>query len=187
MRGSDVQAGIEIGGSAADLRSATKMNSKTRIRVDTIEPAQRALESLPEFRSEDLTKAQAVQMMIPQIRTAQSKGYSLEAISKVLSDRGIPIPIGSLRAYVSEANADTGRRRKKRKAKPATHASLETKKGPTAKTSQGDASAQPKAPAGKSGAASTPRKVDLDWDASSRSKKGTSAPGGFYVHPDEDL
>lgn len=160
------------------------MNSKTRIRVDTIEPAQRALDSLPQFRSEDLTKAQAVQMMITQIRAAQSKGYSLEAISKVLSDRGISIPLGSLRAYVSEANADAGGRRKKCKAKPATHATLDTKKGPAAKIGQGAAAAQPTAAVAKPSVASPTRIVDLDGGASSLSTTGTVAPGGFYVRPD---
>lgn len=89
------------------------MNAKTKIRLDSIEQAHQALERLPEHRPEELTKTQAILRLIVPIRASQSKGYSLAAIGEVLSDCGIPITTGALRAYVSEANASAGGKRKR--------------------------------------------------------------------------
>jgi hypothetical protein len=90
------------------------MNTKAKIRLDSIEQAHRALDGLPEHRPEELTKTQAIQRLIVPIRATQSKGYSLAAIGKVLSECGIAITTGALRAYVSEADAGAGRKRKGR-------------------------------------------------------------------------
>jgi hypothetical protein len=92
------------------------MQAKTKIRLEAIEQVQRALEALPEYRAEEVTKTKAIRILITQIRATQSKGYSLEAIGKVLSERGIPITAAALRAYVSEARGRSSRN-KKRKAK----------------------------------------------------------------------
>ena len=48
------------------------MNAKTKIRLDSIEQAHRALEALPEHRPEELTKTQAVQKLIAPIRATQN-------------------------------------------------------------------------------------------------------------------
>ena len=92
------------------------MNSKPKIRLEAIEQAHRALDALPQHRPEELTKTDAIHRLIVPMRATQSKGYSLAAIGKVLSDCGIPITTGALRAYVSEANVDGGRRSQRRSA-----------------------------------------------------------------------
>ena len=97
------------------------MNEKPKLRPDSIEQAHRALDALPEHRPEEFTKTQAIRQLIVPIRATQSKGYSLAAIGKVLSECGIPIITGALRAYVSEASA-AGGKKKKRPAKPAVQA-----------------------------------------------------------------
>ena len=101
------------------------MNAKAKIRLDSIERAHRTLDALPEHHPEELTKTQAIQKLIIPIRATQSKGYSLAAIGKVLSECGIPITTGALRAYVSEANAGAGGKRKT-KAKRTVSARKET-------------------------------------------------------------
>jgi hypothetical protein len=93
------------------------MQAKTKIRLEAIEQVQRALEALPEYRAEEVTKTQAIRILITQIRATQSKGYSLEAIGNVLSERGIPITAAALRAYVSEARGRSSRKKKKRDTK----------------------------------------------------------------------
>jgi hypothetical protein len=93
------------------------MNARTKIQVESIEQAQRTLEALLDYRPEQLTKAQAIHILLEQIRVAQSKGYSLAAIAKLLTERGIAVSTGALRAYVSEANADAGGKKQKPKSK----------------------------------------------------------------------
>jgi hypothetical protein len=56
-------------------------------------------------------------MLIKEIRDAQSKGYSLEAIGRMLTEHGIPITAGALRAYVSGAKG-RGTGKKKLSAQP---------------------------------------------------------------------
>jgi len=142
---------------------------------------------LPEHRPEELTKTQAIQRLIVPIRASQSKGYSLAAIGKVLSDCGIPITTGALRAYVSEASAGVGGKRK-HKAKQSSKATKETQ--PRAAKSGQDASSDPPTEsAAKPNIAGATRSVDLDWDPAARSDKAAPSPGsasrpGFYVRPD---
>src|ERR1700680_1528806 len=90
----------------------SQMNSKPKIRLEAIEQAHRALDALPEHRPEALTKTEAIHRLIVPIRATQYKGYSLAASGKVLSDCGIPSTTGALRAYVSDANADAGKKKK---------------------------------------------------------------------------
>ncbi|MGO9834117.1 MAG: hypothetical protein ACLP1X_07885 [Polyangiaceae bacterium] len=162
------------------------MNPRTKIRPDSIEQAHRALDALPEHRPEELTKTQAIQRLIVPIRATRSKGYSLAAIGKVLSECGIPITTGALRTYVSEANAGAGGKRKP-KAKQSAKAIKDTQ--PRAVKSGHDAAPQPTGPAARPSIAGPTRSVDLDWDPAARSDKAAPSPGsasrpGFYVRPD---
>jgi hypothetical protein len=163
------------------------MNAKTKIRLDSIEQAHRALDALPEHRPEELTKTLAIQKLIVPIRATQSKGYSLAAIGKVLSECGIPITTGALRAYVSEANAGAGGR-KKPKAKRAARAEKETKSG-AANSTQSVAPAQPIKSAPRPAVPSASRAVDLDRKPAPGFEKAAPLPAtaprsGFEVRPD---
>jgi len=163
------------------------VKSKPKIQLDSIERAHRALDALPEHRPEQLTKMQAIQRLIAPIRSTQSKGYSLEAIGKVLSECGIPITTGALRAYVSEATANEGGR-KKLKAKHVEKAAKETQHG-AARSTQKAAAVQPAKPGTKPRAPGATGNVDLDWEAEAPrerpSPSATAVPReGFYVRPD---
>lgn len=163
------------------------MNPRAKIRPVSIEDAHRALDALPEHRPDEFTKTQAVQRLLAPIRAARSKGYSLAAIGKVLSDCGIPITASALRAYVSGVDA-TGDGKGKRKSKRVAKAPKESQRAPTA-SNQRTAPAQPTGSAAKASLAGPARTVDLDWDADARSDKSAPSPAdaprtGFYVRPD---
>jgi hypothetical protein len=163
------------------------MNAKTKIRLDSIEQAQRALDALPEHRPEELTKTQAIQKLIVPIRATQSRGYSLAAIGKVLSECGIPITTGALRAYVSEANAGAGGKRKS-KAKRAPRTPKETQPG-AVKSGKSVAPAPATKAAAKPTLAAGSRAADLDWEPAPALNKAAPAPAtahrsGFEVRPD---
>jgi hypothetical protein len=160
-------------------------NAKTRIRLDAIEQAHRALDALPEHRPEELTKTQAVHRLIAPIRATQSKGYSLAAIGKVLSECGIPITTGALRAYISEARA-AGKKRKRRSAKPAVQRPQGTQV-PTPKSKHSASTAQVTTGAPKPDGVGAARSIDLDWEPATRSDKAAAASGpraSFPVRPD---
>jgi hypothetical protein len=163
------------------------MNAKTKIRLDSIEQAHRALDALPEHRPEELTKTQAIQKLIVPIRATQSRGYSLAAIGKVLSECGIPITTGALRAYVSEANAGAGGKRKS-KAKRAPRTPKETQPG-AVKSGKSVAPAPRTKAAAKPIVAAASHAGDLDWEPAPALKKAAPVPAAaprssFDVRPD---
>jgi len=163
------------------------MNAKAKIRLDSIEQAHRALEALPEHRPEELTKTQAIQRLIAPIRASQAKGYSLAAIGKVLSDCGIPITTGALRAYVNDATAGEGRKRKPR-AKRAATSPMEAASG-AVKGRQEIAAAQTAKRAAAPTARATPGGVDLDWEPAAPINDAAALPasaprGSFHVRAD---
>jgi hypothetical protein len=170
-----------------NTRNTRRMNAKPKIRPDSIEQAHRALDALPQHQPEELTKTQAIQRLIVPIRATQSKGYSLAAIGKVLSECGILITTGALRAYVSEANAGKGSNRKP-KPKRASRTPKERESG-FARSSERIAPAQPTSPAAKPAVASATRSPDLVWDPPARIDKAAPSPTGaprssFEVRPD---
>jgi hypothetical protein len=97
---------------------------KSKIGLDVVERAHRALEALPQYQPDELTKAQAVKKLLGSIRATRSKGYSLAAISKLFSECGIPITTGALRAYLSDASGAGGKKRRRR-AKPRADATID--------------------------------------------------------------
>jgi len=142
-------------GKQANTR-ATDMTVKSKIGLDAIERAHRALEALPQYQPDELTKAQAVKKLLGSIRATRSKGYSLAAISELFSECGIPITTGALRAYLSDASGAGG----KKKRRPVKHGA-DTRKGVAPATSKGNAET-----------------------ATARSGNGGAAAGGLDVHQD---
>lgn len=80
------------------------MNTR-KIAMTAIEQIQRAFETAPEHRVKEVPKVQAIRILIPQIRTMQSKGYDWEAIAALLSEQGIPVTAVTLRSYLHQARA----------------------------------------------------------------------------------
>ncbi len=75
-----------------------------------IEQVQRAFEAAPECGAKEVPKAQAIRMLIPQIRTMQSKGYDWEAIAGLLSEHGIAITAVTLRSYLQKLKTAGGKK-----------------------------------------------------------------------------
>jgi hypothetical protein len=163
------------------------MNSKTKIRLDSIEKAHRALDALPEHHPEELTKTQAIQRLLVPIRASQSKGYSLAAIGQVLSECGIPITTGALRAYVSEANAAAGGRKTKKLKRSAKTPKDQEAAAP--KESQKDGPPRALQVPTKSAGAGATRAVDLRREPDAQPSKPATwtqgVPKGTFV-PRED-
>src|SRR5271155_5080132 len=117
MASGDVQAECEDRKCRGPLaHSEQAMNPKKTIELNAIQKTQEALEALPPYEPKELTKAKAIGALMMQIRGAQSKGYSLDAIARMLSERGIPITTSALRATLSDA-IPAGARKRKRKTK----------------------------------------------------------------------
>lgn len=156
------------------------MTAKLKIRLDSIEQAEQALDALPQHQPDEVTKSLAIQRLLPKIRASQSKGYTLAQIGKVLTERGIPVSTGALRAHVSGATAKPVGKKKRRRAKQTPEA--------TPRAPVGDPKAvAPSAPSTPTKAApSEPRKTtagsngELDWDPATRSEKPSLAlPSGY--------
>jgi len=163
------------------------MHAKSKIRLDLIEQAHRALDALPEHRPEEVTKTQAIRKLIVPIRATQSKGYSLAAIGQVLAECGIPITTGALRAYISEARAGA-EGKTKRKGKPAAKAPKPPPPAAPQRHAQVSPSQPSEVPTKPTGTRPTAT-VDLDWDVAARSDKATPSLGsasrqGFSIRPD---
>ena len=167
------------------------MTAKPRIRVDLIDEVQQALHALPQHQPDEVTKSQAIQRLLPQIRESQSKGYSLAAIGKVLTERGIAVTTGALRAHLSAAKTGPdGGKTKARRAKRTAQASRSAPAATPVEAVQTVRTAPPRPAAAKPGAPSTPASVDLTWDAAAPSGKpapARSQRGTFVPEPDGDL
>lgn len=87
---------------------------QSKIPMSAIEEARRVLEDVPDHDVTEVSKAQAIRLLSPQIHAMQSKGYSLSHIASVLSNKGISITGVTLRNYLnhlrSEAQQKTNRK-----------------------------------------------------------------------------
>jgi DNA-binding transcriptional MerR regulator len=81
------------------------MQARLKIRCDAVERARKLLETVTTPTVEEVTKSEAVRMLLPQICEARSKGYSLEAIAKMLSESGVTASASLVRDLLTEANA----------------------------------------------------------------------------------
>jgi hypothetical protein len=168
------------------MRVASRLDSTSA--AAKCAPAQmRELAQFAEHRPETFTKTQAIQRLIVPIRATQAKGYSLAAIGQVLSESGIPITTGALRAYLSEAGGGAGgKKREKGKRVPKGPKEIVSRdpksSSPATRTQPMESTAKPGV-AGPSGAA------DLDWEPIARLDKAPPPPSGasragFNVRPD---
>jgi hypothetical protein len=85
-----------------------------KIPVAAIEQLQRALDGAPECQVEDVSKVQAIRILIPQIQNMRSKGYGWSAIARLLSEGGIIVSAVTLKSYLTQDKAlrKRGRERK---------------------------------------------------------------------------
>ena len=82
------------------------MQTRSKIRLDAIERIKKTLETLPQHHDEELTKKQAVRMLLPDIEAIRAKGYGLPSIAGFLSEHGIPITVAYLKTVLSPSRRD---------------------------------------------------------------------------------
>jgi hypothetical protein len=87
-----------------------------KVRVAEIQRIRGTMKNAPEHPVDEVTTAEAVRMLSPEIQAMQAKGYGLPAIAAHLSDNGLAMTTKTLKTYLTEARA-TGRRKKRRAAK----------------------------------------------------------------------
>ena len=68
----------------------------------------RAFDEMPACKNHEVSAAQAVQLLAPQIRGLRAKGYSIDAILSLLAERGIVTTPAALRANLRRAETARG-------------------------------------------------------------------------------
>lgn len=91
--------------------------AEARYVLSNVEAIGKELEMLPEMDADDrpVTTREAVLLLLEQIRTLRKKGYSLEKVSQVLTERGLRITVHTLRGYLQKASK---RKRQRRTTEP---------------------------------------------------------------------
>ena len=79
------------------------MSKTTTVRVRAIEDLRRRVEDAPPCEVEEVSRAKAGRMLIPEIRALRAKGYSLPAIAEMFTESGVPVTASSLASYLKEA------------------------------------------------------------------------------------
>jgi hypothetical protein len=98
--------------------SVKEMQTRTRIRVDVLDAVRRALESAPKNEEEEVTKLEAIRLLVPQIHAAKAKGYSLESIATMVSAQGLPVSAVALRSYLSQVKGSGGKKMRRKERPP---------------------------------------------------------------------
>lgn len=89
------------------------------ITVHDVEALRNLLAGLPRHEAREVTKQEAVALLASEIRAAQRRGYPPEEIARILSEKGVPINVATLRGYLRR----TRKSRPKRPAKTTAQAS----------------------------------------------------------------
>jgi hypothetical protein len=68
--------------------------------MSTVHDALRVLEDTPACVTKEVTKVEAMRLLVPQIRAMQAKGYTVAHIANVLSKTGISLTEATLKNYL---------------------------------------------------------------------------------------
>lgn len=86
------------------------MKSRGRISATDLERLRVDMTSAAPMAPEAFTKQKAVERLTPEIRSMQGKGYSLAAIARFMTERGLTVTHGALKALLRGASGKYGRR-----------------------------------------------------------------------------
>ncbi|MDQ0655169.1 hypothetical protein [Pseudomonas cedrina] len=89
-----------------------------KIAIETIENLQESLKSLPavEVKKREVSKPEAVQMLAAQVAELQQKGYTIEMIAEIFTNRGLEIKPQTLKSYLTRAKGLNGPKKRGSKA-----------------------------------------------------------------------
>jgi hypothetical protein len=82
-----------------------------RIPKSTIEELKRMFEDASEHHVSEVSKVQAIQMLLPQIEVMLNKGYSVSDIASMLTEKGVVVTPITLRAYLGKFKEKSENRR----------------------------------------------------------------------------
>lgn len=78
----------------------------------------------------EISKAEAVKLLAPEIRSLQGRGYSLEQVVEALGRGGVELSVGTLKSYLRRADSKRGKRN--RAARPAKAGRADSSGSPSA-------------------------------------------------------
>ncbi|MEB0222067.1 hypothetical protein [Pseudomonas sp. AB12(2023)] len=75
------------------------------ITIEQIESLKESLKDFPEIDDgkREITKQEAIKRLASDVAELQKKGYTLDMISKIFTDKGIEIKAGTLKSYLTRA------------------------------------------------------------------------------------
>jgi hypothetical protein len=171
-----------------------------KIPISAIPDAQRVLENAPVCNTTEVTKVDAMRLLLPQIKAMQAKGYGLAHIAKLLSETGISLTEVTLKNYVHRLRVQTEKAssRRRKQTGPLERTTLEAaeRKPGTKPNLSGDSPSLPASPrresAGSPAAAAAPAgpgtssgSMELPRRVVSPSLEDSGARrAGFTVRPD---
>ncbi|MGD0529757.1 MAG: hypothetical protein ABSE49_31765, partial [Polyangiaceae bacterium] len=91
------------------------MKPRTTISIEALEQLREEIAQAPPVTRERFTKLEAVRRLRPDLQAMRERGYSLQAIAKFLSDRGVSLAPTVLSSYLSEAKSGHESRPKRSK------------------------------------------------------------------------
>lgn len=92
--------GSDNGRDAGEKRTGRKQRDEKRTTAESLKRAGEALAALP--GKTWISARAAVTQLRPEILDAQSRGYTLSEVREVLSEKGIPIALSTLRGYMRD-------------------------------------------------------------------------------------
>ena len=78
---------------------------QNKIQKSTIEEVRRSFANASDHHTNEVSKLQAIGLLLPDIRVMQNKGYLLSEIASMLSEKGIPVTTGTLGAYLGKVKS----------------------------------------------------------------------------------
>jgi hypothetical protein len=88
------------------------MTKQGRFLIADVTRIRSELAKLPEHSREEISRGEAIAMLMPEIRALRRKGYSLEDIAKLLGEKGFAITAAALKKHLGNAAAKSKRGRR---------------------------------------------------------------------------
>ena len=80
------------------------MGTTTRFRSEQVDALARELDDIPKFTATEVTVAEAIRRLAPQVAILRSRGYTFVAIAALFTERGVPVTSAALRAILRRAS-----------------------------------------------------------------------------------
>jgi hypothetical protein len=146
-----------------------------RIPISAVEDLRREFDDAAEHHLQDVSKTQAIKLLLPQIQTMQNKGYGLADIAARLSNKGVVVTAVGLKNCLSQIRsaAEITRLRKGTQSRP----TARNEAGHTPKPkSQAVPPGPPKASAPNTDRAPVATRKDSDTRPASRAASAPVSP-----------